>query len=284
LEKTMSTDAWLDAKVREELVPSEAELEAVREALDRVERRIDSSAVFRISSRHPCGSFAKGTMLRGRKEADLVLVLADAPTDQTLRELEALLSKDLPGLESVQTIWKAVGVRFKNGVTVDVLPVAERGVTPEGASIPRKLRHALSGPQHVQWFAERAQGRPLHSTVRLLKHFRQQTEAWEPLSSFTLEVLAVEILKNFPGKGLAGHFEEVLAHVANGFLRNRVLPQPVAPGHDLIAHLDDSRKDGIESAARQALNHLRAGNLSVVFSGRKTVPPPATNLGGRTLA
>jgi hypothetical protein len=280
----MNTDAWLDAKDREELVPPGEELAAVREALDRVERRIERSATFRIARRRPCGSFAKGTMLRGRKEADLVLILADAPTDQTLRELEGLLSKDVYGLETADTQWKAVTLRFKDGVTVDVLPVAERGTTPEGASIPRKLRHALSGPLHVQWFADQAQGRPLHSTLRLLKHFRQQTPSWEPLSSFTLEVLAVETLKSFSGKGLASYFEEILARVANGFLRNRTLPQPVAPGHDLIAHLSDDQKDAIESAARQALTYLREGTLSAVFAGKRAVPPPATNLGGKTLA
>lgn len=92
-------------------------------------------------------------MLAGRKEADLVVVLSKPPTDSTLEDLRSLLAQGTSAKDA-EVRYKAVALRFADEVMVDVLPVAMEGITSPSASVPAKLRHARSGPQHVRWFIE----------------------------------------------------------------------------------------------------------------------------------
>jgi hypothetical protein len=278
---TMNTDAWLQQKLYEELIPPQQEIDAVNTALMCVEQRLEGSGIFRVAERYRCGSFAKGTMLAGRKEADLVVVLADAPDDRTLQVLKQTLD-GLAGLRHSLVHEKAVELNFEKGVHLDVLPVAKRGLTSEGPSIPRKLRRALSGPMHVQWFIENGHQSPIQNTVRLLKHFRDRY-GWKDLSSFAIEVMAVDILRGFPGTGMASYFGEVLSRLADGYLNGRRLQDPASPGNDLVSDLTERDREDIAMAARRAVAMLKEGTMSAVFTGRQTMPPPS-NLGGRTLA
>lgn len=152
----------LDAIVKEH-TPEDAEVRLVQARVDEV---VAAAGGFGpIATRHPAGSFAKATMLRGRKEGDVVAVLAEAPTDRTLADLQAHLQKALPHAR-VSTSYKAVRLQFPDGVSVDLLPVARAGTTPPGPSVPRKLRHALDGTRHVEWARKEIHGSGRHPTVR----------------------------------------------------------------------------------------------------------------------
>ncbi|HEX8706427.1 MAG TPA: hypothetical protein VF815_46765, partial [Myxococcaceae bacterium] len=161
--------------------------------------------------------------------------------------------------------------------------VAKRGLTPDGPSIPRKLRRALSGPQHVQWFIENAHQSPIQNTVRLLKHFRDR-HGWKDLTSFSIEVMTVDILQRFQGQGLSSYFAEVLSRLAGGYLKEKRLQDPALPSNDLLGDLSAREREEIAAAAQRAAAMLKEGTMSAVFAGRQSMPPPSSNLGGRTLA
>jgi hypothetical protein len=286
----MSADHWLQRK-HQQIVPSDAERESVRRALDHVEKTITEKGgqPFRIAQRYPCGSFEKRTMLAGRKEADLVLVLAEAPTSSSLDDLAALFTKT-PPVRSADTRYKAVALSFEDGAKVDVLPVAKDGVTAPGSDVPPKLRHALSGIEHVKWLKEAAHGTPLHPMICLLKAFRNEHPTWRPLRSFAIELLVVEMLHGFKGNGLLKHFHEAISQIANGWLSERKLLDPFDLNNDLLANVSEEARVAIASDARSALRHIENDTWSAVFPGAGAVtageapPAPATNLGGRTLA
>jgi hypothetical protein len=278
----MTGSSWLEAK-HQSILPPDSELTSVRRALDEVEHRMTEAAgSFRIATRHPCGSFAKKTMLAGRKEADLVVVLSEAPTDRALDDLRDLL-QGCAGAQRAVVKHRAVEVDFLDGVHVDVLPTAKHGVTAPGSSIPKKLRHALNGPVHVEWFRQFAHGTPILQTVRLLKAVRTNDAAWQPLSSFAVEVLAVDLLTGYRGD-LRAYFVEALHRVANGELRNRSLADPANPNNNLLADLSQSDRSAIAGAAAIAQRSIALDNWSSVFGGDSAPPPPASNIGGRTLA
>ena len=276
-----STRSWLDKKQRE-LCPSDAELKTVRDALDAVETHLENAGgAFSIAKRHPCGSFAKSTMLVGRKEADLVVVLANAPSEETLDTLRDSLAA-CPGVQKAAVHFKAVELEFSHGVNVDVLPVAEPGVTASGPDIPDKLRHALSGPKHVEWFKKNAHGRPTHLIVRLLKKLKSDNKAFGALSSFAIEVLAVDILGGFEGD-LADHFEKVLSQLAGGYLEGKTLPDPADASNDLLSKITSDERQAIAKKARTWLEDLQNGSPSSIFAAASAAFP-SSNIGGKTLA
>ena len=290
----MNAGNWLDLKCRNLAVPeTSVEWRSVRGALDAVEQCIETSRVLRIAERYPCGSFEKNTMLPNRKEADLVVVLSDPPTSETLDTLRQVLAEGIPRMtygiplaQPPQKSFKAIQLEFANGVKVDVLPVAKHGVTPPGESIPRKLRVALSGPEHVRWFERNAHGSVIHLVVRALKHFRElHMREWEPLFSFAIEVLAVRLLESHKNKGLEWCFRKVLDEVGQGWLLNgRMLPDPARAGNDLLMDLDEPTRQRITESARRALDWVDAGQWTEVFPSARQPPRADSNLGGKTLA
>lgn len=278
----MNAHGWLDEKFKA-LRPLDSERAAVQNALDTTVDRIGVTSRFPIAERHPSGSFEKRTMLAGRKEADLVVVLQNPPTDDTLEELRGWLA----GMQGCQaeTSYKAIKLTFPEGVRVDVLPVAMDGRTTPGADIPAKLKVALRGIEHTRWFKQQAQqDKPLREITMLLKAFkRENAPKWKGLYSFALEVMTVRALAKFDGKGLLPCFREVLVQVGQGLLR-RPLLDPADPSNDLIKHLDAEAHARIEAAARHAVQMMDEGQMSQVFPGEQPLPPAGRNLGGRTLA
>lgn len=254
----MSTREWLDAR-RREVTPSAADEARVQGALDAVQSTLvlDGS----IAEIHPAGSAAKRTMLRGRNEGDLVLVMREAPTQATLDQFAQRL-EEVPGVIRVEAKHKAVQTQFGNGVSVDVLPAVKDGVTLPGDSIPRKHRHAMDGPRHVAWFQREGHAVGAHDTVRLLKSWRDEHHL-SALSSFGLEVLTVEALQDNRLGPLDARFEAVLERLASGAIP---VMDPVRDSN-WVNQLEPREKERVMKAAQESLTALRHGNPSRVFAG-----------------
>jgi hypothetical protein len=280
----VTNSSWLDDKYRS-LVPSEAEMARVSDAIGRVEKALENrGGPWRIAERYPCGSFAKGTMLAGRSEADLVIVLREAVDAASLDRLAGVLHEDLGALLARRPVakTKAVGVTFKNGVQVDVLPVWSKGLSEPVADVPEKLKVGLNGRFHVRWFTTEAHGTPVHPTVRLVKHFRDCHPELRPLSSFAIEVLAVWELEDFWGN-LADHFEGLLGTIARGDLEAPLL-DPADHSNDLLARVTTQQRTGIARVATRAVADIASRTWSQVFPTGPRPPRPGTNIGGQTLA
>lgn len=280
--KPVNASGWLNEKLNE-LRPRDTEWTAVQKALDETVNRLGESNRFPIAERHPSGSFEKRTMLADRKEADLVVILQNPPTDETLEAMRGWLA----GLRDCQaeTTYKAIKLTFPGGVQVDVLPVALDGRTASGDGIPPKLKVAIQGIQHVEWFKQRAQqDKPIREVVMLLKAFKRENRPnWRGLFSFALEVLTVRALEGCKERGLLPCFREVLAQVGNGLLQQPLF-DPADPDNNLIAHLDPEAKARIAATARRAVQMMDEVQMAQVFPGEQPLPPAGRNLGGRTLA
>lgn len=285
----MNIDLWLDDKLRS-LIPSEQERSSIQTALFDVSRCLEQAGgEFRIAERYTCGSFEKMTMQAGRREADYVTVLREPPSDYILESLKSLFAQNLNLIADPVVLYKAVALQFPSGVKVDVLPVNRQGVTASGGSASDKFRIGLNGLKHVEWFRQYAHGTPIHPTVRLLKNYRDMNPGWRSLSSFAIEVLAVNVLGSRSSSlgGLKQHFVEVLSQVADGYLLGppgRRLLDPADAGNDLLYRRSDSELRMIQETAQAALRSVKSDAWSAVFLGASAAPAPETNLGGRTLA
>ena len=255
----------------------------------RIDQAIDHIRAWNpVAELHPCGSWAKRTMLAGRKEADLVMVMAAAPDDRTLDDLATHLSS-LPGRARRPEVKnKAVALEFIDGVKLDLLPVAKDGRTPDGPSIPRKLRHALSGIEHVQWFKRETAGTPLAQVVMLLKYIKQlHAPAFDVLPSFALEVIAVEICHD-PIDDINEQVFHTLEGIAVGFLNPGqelgFLRDPAVPSRNLLADLAPAELDAIQHKAGQLARNIYDGEWYALFPRDGYLPSADSNIGGRTLA
>lgn len=269
------------ATLHDNITPTPIEVRDVQDTVNRV--LASSRDHLRIAEVRPAGSWEKGTMLRGRQEADVIAILADAPTDATLERLATHLDGTVAGLRRrPETSRKAVNLHFTNGVSIDLLPTARDGRTAPGPSVPRKLRHAWKGIYHVQWLQEHAHGTVTHQVIRLAKHLRNcHPRDFHSMSSFAIEVMCVEM-------GLAGNlsdaFEAMLQKLGGGWLDGRRLLDPADGGNDLLSDFSTSERRDVARRAAAAHAAALTGTWTAVFpTDSGTLPPPAGNLGGRTL-
>ncbi len=282
----MMTELEFFEKTLDQIRPSPTERSQVQA---RIDQTIDHVRAWNpVAEVHPCGSWAKRTMLAGRKEADLVMVMAAAPDDRTLAGLAAHLSS-LPGRSRRPEVKdKAVALEFNDGVKLDLLPVARVGRTPDGPSIPRKLRHALAGIQHVQWFKQETAGTPLAQVVMLFKHLKQlHAPAFDALPSFVLEVIAVRICQD-PTAHINEQVFDTLEAIGVGVLnpgeRLYRLPDPANPSRNLLADLGPRDRARIKDKAGQLARHIYDGEWYALFPRDGYLPSADSNIGGRTLA
>lgn len=286
----MGADDFLH-KVHQDLLPSSQELDQLSSAINAVEGALDRfGGALRIAERYRCGSFEKSTMLRGRQEADLVLVMADAPTAGALDRLAEVLQRGLQGrLRAAPTPkFKAVELRFADGSNVDVLPVGAPNLSAAYERTPEQFRLGLDGRTHTEWFKRAAHNTPIHPTVLLLKKLRDRTPEWEPLASFAVEVLAVRELQGKAFSGLARPVEAVVRSLASGAIgrggRHEVLSDPARPSNDLLRGVTGDQRAAIQRAATRHVLAIEADSWSQLFpSPGRSVPPAGQNSGGRTL-
>jgi hypothetical protein len=282
----MMTELEFFEKTLDQIRPSPTERKQVQARIDQTVEHIH--AWNPVAELHPCGSWAKRTMLAGRKEADLVMIMATAPDDRTLGELAAHLAS-LPGRARRPEVKnKAVALEFNDGVKLDLLPVAKDGRTPEGPSIPRKLRHALSGIEHVQWFKRETAGTPLAQVVMLLKYIKQlHAPAFDALPSFALEVIAVGLCRE-PIDDINDQVFHTLEDIAVGFLNPgqelAFLHDPAVPSRNLLADLNREDLEAIQHKAGQLARHIYDGEWYALFPRDGYLPSSDSNIGGRTLA
>lgn len=251
----------LDAIVKQH-TPDEAEERLIQKRVDEV---LTAAGGFTpIAARHPAGSFAKGTMLKGRKEGDVVAVLSEAPTDRTLADLERHLQKMLPEA-AVSTTYKAIRLQFRDGVCVDLLPVARSGTTPSGPSVPRKLRHALDGIAHVDWARKQIHGSVRHPAVRLMKRLRDIHPELRPLSSFAVEVACVTCVPR-ETRGLDAALRLAVVGLLDLVQSRDGLIDPADLHNNLVADLTPTERSAMTVKLRQLVASVSDPTGASIFT------------------
>jgi hypothetical protein len=270
----MSNKEWLHAR-GQEITPTASDKSQLQSTLAVVSAKLSQEVS--VAQIRPCGSAAKGTMLRGRNEGDLVLLMREAPTPQTLERFRHELSR-LPQVESAEILYKAVATKFKNGTSVDVLPAAQDGLTEPGGSIPSKHRHAADGPNHVRWFQQAGYETGAPEIVRLTKSWRNE-HGLSKLSSFGLEVLTVDVLRELGSGSLDHRFHAVLERLASGEF---AVNDPVRSSN-WINQLAPHEVQRVMQAAKESLAYMQKGQMSHAFAGT-SYPGSVRGLSGTPLA
>ena len=143
------------------------------------------------------GSFKKGTMLKGRNKADLVVILKTLPTMESVRGLgskmlEELVKSDGCGryeLESVDGGFEIVSsARIRILVTTTIQNM--RRIDPKIHIPVRLLQRNMSAIRHVRWFEDSANLTTIKVLIRILRDTRMRFEGLFMLSPWMVDVLA----------------------------------------------------------------------------------------------
>ncbi|BFZ01965.1 hypothetical protein BsWGS_05009 [Bradybaena similaris] len=239
------------------------------------------------------GVLAKGLLLHGDLNVNLVVLCAQKPTRTLLKEVGDVLPHHLAAVTSCKyevrrSIPDACLVVSSEEEPVTsctitlTSPVMRETNLPEGDPPDvldrQKCLDALAALRHAKWFQARANGLPSCVVIiRIMRELCQRVPAWAPLNEWAMELLVEKCvstggLNMAPGDSLRRVFESI----ASGILL------PGGPGlydpcekeaYDVTATLTNQEREDITCLAQHALRLIAFRQIHKVL-GMDPLPIP----------
>ncbi|KAL4647952.1 hypothetical protein GN956_G8249 [Arapaima gigas] len=295
--------------------PTQEELEAVQNMVSHVERALKAVSDWldeqeregqRDSEPKPCeqttrtlrgvmrvGLVAKGLLLKGDLELELVLLCRDKPTISLLKKVTENLTVQLAAITddeydvSHSARDAAAVVRTLKEpmlkLTIHLTSPAVReeangqvaretlsGNDPPDALDRQKCLTALASLRHAKWFQARANGlKSCVIVIRVLRDLCSRIPTWTPLRGWPLELLCEKAIGtgNRP-MGAGEAFRRVLECLASGILMADgpgIFDPCEKEATDAIGHLDRQQREDITQSAQHALRLAAFGQLHKVL-------------------
>ncbi|XP_018417898.1 PREDICTED: LOW QUALITY PROTEIN: interleukin enhancer-binding factor 3 [Nanorana parkeri] len=256
------------------------------------------------------GLVAKGLLLKGDLDLELVLLCKDKPTISLLRKvsdnliLQFVTVSDekyeiVPNIREATIVIKntkepqlTLNIRLTSTLVREEVEKMSAGETLSVSDPPDVLdRHkclaALASLRHAKWFQARANGlKSCVIVIRVLRDLCTRVPTWEPLRGWPLELLCEKAIgtANRP-MGAGEAFRRVLECLSSGIL------MPDGPGLydpcekeavDALGHLERQQREDITHSAQHALRLAAFGQLHKVLGmdplpsklPKKTKPDP----------
>uniref|UniRef100_A0AAY4AYU9 Interleukin enhancer binding factor 3 n=1 Tax=Denticeps clupeoides TaxID=299321 RepID=A0AAY4AYU9_9TELE len=281
---------WLDEQERVAAKPNAtgadgAEKESEPKSVDQPTRSL--RGVMRV------GLVAKGLLLKGDLDLELVLLCKDKPTITLLKKVAENLTVQLKLIteekyEVTQCIREAT-IIIKNAkeppltLTIHLTsPIvreeAEKQAAGESLSVNdppdvldrQKCLAALASLRHAKWFQARANGlRSCVIVIRILRDLCSRVPAWAPLRGWPLELLCEKAIGtgNRP-MGAGEALRRVLECLGSGILMadgSGICDPCEKELTDAIGHMDRQQREDITQSAQHALRLSAFGQLHKVL-------------------
>ncbi|XP_019619017.1 PREDICTED: zinc finger RNA-binding protein-like isoform X2 [Branchiostoma belcheri] len=292
--KQMDTDKVKEEKKEGEEETKEGSFTSFSEKKTEEQQQRALKGVMRV------GVLAKGLLLHGDLNVQLVVLCAEKPTRTLLERVFDNFPKQLATVTEEKYEVKLcveeaaiVASLTKEDIRVECTitltsPVMREG-QPEGGDVVakdppdvldrQKCLDALAALRHAKWFQARASG--LQSCViviRILRDLCQRVPTWAPLRSWAMELLVEKVVSSAgtnqsPGDALRRNFEAI----ASGILL------PSGPGlydpcekepTDAAGTLTPQEREDITASAQHALRLLAFRQIHKVL-GMDPLPSPA---------
>ncbi|XP_053320801.1 LOW QUALITY PROTEIN: interleukin enhancer-binding factor 3 [Spea bombifrons] len=257
------------------------------------------------------GLVAKGLLLKGDLDLELVLLCKDKPTISLLKKVAENLIVQFASVSEekydvIQNIREAsivikntkepaltLNIRLTSPLVREEIEKINAGETISVSDPPDVLdRHkclaALASLRHAKWFQARANGlKSCVIVIRVLRDLCTRVPTWEPLRGWPLELLCEKAIgtANRP-MGAGEALRRVLECLSSGIL------MPDGPGlydpcekeaTDALGHLERQQREDITQSAQHALRLAAFGQLHKVLGmdplptklpAKKPVPEP----------
>ncbi|XP_073510291.1 interleukin enhancer-binding factor 3 isoform X2 [Phyllobates terribilis] len=248
------------------------------------------------------GLVAKGLLLKGDLDLELVLLCKDKPTISLLKKVAdnlvvqfATVSEEkydvLPNIREASIVIKntkepqlTLNIRLTSTLVREEVEKLSAGETLSISDPPdvldrQKCLAALASLRHAKWFQARANGlKSCVVVIRVLRDLCTRVPTWEPLRGWPLELLCEKAIgtANRP-MGAGEAFRRVLECLSSGIL------MPDGPGlhdpcekesTDALGHLERQQREDITHSAQHALRLSAFGQLHKVL-GMDSLPSKA---------
>ncbi|XP_073443655.1 interleukin enhancer-binding factor 3 isoform X2 [Dendrobates tinctorius] len=245
------------------------------------------------------GLVAKGLLLKGDLDLELVLLCKDKPTISLLKKVSdnlvvqfATVSEEkydvLPNIREATIVIKntkepqlTLNIRLTSTLVREEVEKMSAGETLSISDPPdvldrQKCLAALASLRHAKWFQARANGlKSCVVVIRVLRDLCTRVPTWEPLRGWPLELLCEKAIgtANRP-MGAGEAFRRVLECLSSGIL------MPDGPGlhdpcekesTDALGHLERQQREDITHSAQHALRLSAFGQLHKVL-GMDSLP------------
>ncbi|XP_035825593.1 zinc finger RNA-binding protein [Aplysia californica] len=245
------------------------------------------------------GVLAKGLLLHGDLNVNLVVLCSEKPTRTMLERVADALPKQLATVTSDQYEVRRCVEEAAIIVSSDTEPATSCTVTltspimreanlPDGETVSvkdppdvldrQKCLDALAALRHAKWFQARANGLPsCVIIIRILRDLCQRVPTWAPLNEWAMELLVEKCVSTgganmAPGDSLRRVFE----CISSGILL------PGGPGlydpcekeaYDVTATLTNQQREDITALAQHALRLIAFRQIHKVM-GMDPLPAP----------
>ncbi|XP_056426509.1 interleukin enhancer-binding factor 3 isoform X2 [Hyla sarda] len=245
------------------------------------------------------GLVAKGLLLKGDLDLELVLLCKDKPTISLLKKVSdnlvvqfASVSEEkydvVPNIREASIIIRntkepqlSLNIRLTSTLVREEVEKLTAGETLSISDPPdvldrQKCLAALASLRHAKWFQARANGlKSCVIVIRVLRDLCTRVPTWEPLRGWPLELLCEKAIgtANRP-MGAGEAFRRVLECLSSGIL------MPDGPGlydpcekeaTDALGHLERQQREDITHSAQHALRLAAFGQLHKVL-GMDSLP------------
>ncbi|XP_059203061.1 interleukin enhancer-binding factor 3 homolog isoform X2 [Centropristis striata] len=277
---------WLDKQEKGTSKSDSESTEADKESEPKDQATRSLRGVMRV------GLVAKGLLLKGDLDLELVLLCKDKPTILLLKKVSENLVTQLKSITEDKYVVtqhiREASIVIKNTkeppltLTIHltsplVREEIERAATGESLSVNdppdvldrQKCLTALASLRHAKWFQARANGlRSCVIVIRILRDLCARVPTWAPLRGWPLELICEKAIGtgNRP-MGAGEALRRVLECLASGILMAGAgVSDPCEKEPtDAIGHLDLQQREDITASAQHALRLSAFGQLHKVL-------------------
>lgn len=157
----------------------------------------ESIVLQKVNATYQIGSYKKGTMLRGRNIADVMIILKDPPTNEIIQALLTKMQDEMKTILSTEIVAHNEFVTIEvndNGIDVFNMCARVRVVIAniEWGANAKEMQCHLLDIKHIRWFENEVN----HSTMKvLIRILRDATERYDGLKMLSTRI--IDILVHF---------------------------------------------------------------------------------------
>ncbi|KAM3864270.1 interleukin enhancer-binding factor 3 homolog [Diretmus argenteus] len=284
-----SVSDWLDEQEKGSPKPADADppIEIDKESEPRDQATRSLRGVMRV------GLVAKGLLLKGDLDLELVLLCKDKPTITLLKNVSENLAVQLKSITEEQYVVNqhihdativikntkepplTLTIHMTSPLVREEVEKAAAGETLSVSDPPdvldrQKCLTALASLRHAKWFQARANGlRSCVIVIRILRDLCARVPTWAPLRGWPLELLCEKAIGtgNRP-MGAGEALRRVLECLASGILMadgSGICDPCEKELTDAIGHLDRQQREDLTQSAQHALRLSAFGQLHKVL-------------------
>jgi len=189
------------------LRPEQNEVNALKSTLNSLETVLKKSASFKVKKTVGGGSLAKGTMLKGNFEADIVFIVdrKGSSYDKIMSNVEKTVKSNYQHRSGLKRKKVAVTLELAkpiNRITIDILAGYEVNSPQQMASVKNSKYFQGSTAIFHNKYAKVQKGKESRfgDVVRVLKYWNKKSNL--SLSGFQIELLAANGIEHSPSRDL----------------------------------------------------------------------------------